>query len=617
VLASTAAIPSSVAAADDDELLADDAVNDDSAAADNVNDDLVADDDLMHALQPAEGAPEAVLPQSADAWPTMDASRALQAHNAAAALPIYDQMIAHLRQTNPPIVGIRFELLLDGVPEHLGLKCETQLHVVVVRQVSWQNLKYFSCLRLAFMLALMGYLLCHLFGPITGLVALYLLNNEHLVREFALGLPHGGNIDQMSQNVAAGVATVACIGLVLHTAVSSIFGGLDGYVFLLVVWLIEKLYGLTLVTLAFSCVCKRDVYERLNPSFRGTDTFDVYFINQFNRARSIMVMLAFQHVICLIFHLNFSEDATLVSFFKLVVMGCLTVVVIQLPSKFYFFCSESFSIPGLPQFQPPPLFIFNTADITRVLEIRHALRTRSNLIIDITELGIAHVQPDHIDSVCVGHVTTERWLSSCVHPAVYNSPAWRRVLYQTYTYLLPVVNFLFLVLFPSVTVAKLFSHARRSFSNDLMLAVLSLVRFFFEKVLSAVVWALASFFIDLNDLVLTITEFFGNIFHWIADGFVSVSAYISAFDQWISYVASRFESLKKVFALMFQSVQALCVILYKVVGAFTKILPYINNARAVSSTAASVDVVGRLSQSGWIRNLWLRWFARRQHAHSE
>jgi hypothetical protein len=298
-------------------------------------------------------------------------------------------------------------------------------------------------------------------------------------------------------------------------------------------------------------------------------------------------------------------------------MGCLTVVVIQLPSKFYFFCSESFSIPGLPQFQPPPLFIFNTADITRVLEIRHALRTRSNLIIDITELGIAHVQPDHIDSVGVGHVTTERWLSSCVHPAVYNSPAWRRVLYQTYTYLLPVVNFLFLVLFPSVTVAKLFSHARRSFSNDLMLAVLSLVRFFFEKVLSAVVWALASFFIDLNDLVLTITEFFGNIFHWIADGFVSVSAYISAFDQWISYVASRFESLKKVFALMFQSVQALCVILYKVVGAFTKILPYINNARAVSSTAASVDVVGRLSQSGWIRNLWLRWFARRQHAHSE
>ena len=72
-----------------------------------------------------------------------------------------------------------------------------------------------------------------------------------------------------------------------------------------------------------------------------------------------------------------------------------------------------------------------------------------------------------------------------------------------------------------------------------------------------------------------------------------------------------------VFALIFQSVQVLCVILYKVVGAFTKILPYINNARADSSTAASVDVVGRLSQSGWIRNLWLRWFARRQHAHSE
>ena len=117
--------------------------------------------------------------------------------------------------------------------------------------------------------------------------------------------------------------------------------------------------------------------------------------------------------------------------------------------------------------------------------------------------------------------------------------------------------------------------------------------------------------------MLTITEFFGNIFHWIADGFVSVSAYISAFDQWISYVASRFESLKKVFALMFQSVQALCVILYKVVGAFTKILPYINNARAVSSTAASVDVVGRLSQSGWMRTLWLCLSARRQHARSE
>ena len=68
---------------------------------------------------------------------------------------------------------------------------------------------------------------------------------------------------------------------------------------------------------------------------------------------------------------------------------------------------------------------------------------------------------------------------------------------------------------------------------------------------------------------------------------------------------------------MFQSVQELCVILYKVVGAFTKILPCINNARADSITAASVDVVGRLSQSGWIRNLWLRLSARRQHARSE
>lgn len=616
-------MPESVAAqcsafvADDDSVTLATAVGNSVDVASNFVDADAADGDSIDVNELAAasmGDVDGTFVAADSADEGSDATNPLQADDTAKEPPIYEQMMAHLQQKSPPIVGIRFELLLDGTPDHLGGKCESQLHVVVVRQVSWQNLNYFACFRLAVMLALTGCLLCYLFGPMTGLVSLYLLNNERLAREFALGLPYGGDRELMSRNVAAGVSSVSCVGMVLHAVATSLFHRFDGKIVLLVVWLFEKFYGLTLITLAFSCVCKREVYERLNTTFRGTETFSSYFINQFNRARSTLVMLAFQHLIFLIFHLNFSEDPNIVTFFKFIVMGCITAAVVQWPSQFYFCCSDFFSIPGLPQFQPPPLFIFGTKDITRVLKIRHRIRSCSP---KLESLGISHVKQDHIDSVCVGHVTTERWLSICMHPAVYNSPAWRRLLYQIYTYALPVVNFLFLVLFPSVTVAKFFSHARRSFSDDFILAVLNFVRFFVEKVLSVIGWAIASFVVDINGFVSAMSEFFGTMFHSIANGFESVSAYISAFDQWISYIASRFEGLKKLFALMLQSVQALCVILYKVVGAFTKILPYINNARAVSNTAASVDVVGRWSHSGWLRNVWLRWFARRKREHSE
>ena len=47
-------------------------------------------------------------------------SRAVSAHGdaaaAAAQLPVYDAMLLHIQRKAPPIVGIRFELLLDGMP---------------------------------------------------------------------------------------------------------------------------------------------------------------------------------------------------------------------------------------------------------------------------------------------------------------------------------------------------------------------------------------------------------------------------------------------------------------------------------------------------------------------
>jgi hypothetical protein len=46
-------------------------------------------------------------------------SRAVRAHDAAAAaamMPMYDAMLQHIQRKDPPIVGIRFELLLDGMP---------------------------------------------------------------------------------------------------------------------------------------------------------------------------------------------------------------------------------------------------------------------------------------------------------------------------------------------------------------------------------------------------------------------------------------------------------------------------------------------------------------------
>jgi hypothetical protein len=45
-------------------------------------------------------------------------SRAVSAHDDAAAvmMPMYDAMLQHIQRKDPPIVGIRFELLLDGMP---------------------------------------------------------------------------------------------------------------------------------------------------------------------------------------------------------------------------------------------------------------------------------------------------------------------------------------------------------------------------------------------------------------------------------------------------------------------------------------------------------------------
>lgn len=542
-----------------------------------------------------------------------DSTHSSSEHAAVAAQPIYDQLVAHLQNVHPPIIGIRFELLLDGSPDHLGGACESQLHVVVVRKVSWKNVKYSSWIRLGFMLLVMWFMLCVLFGPITGSVLLYLLNDQRLASEFAINLPHSGDSETMSRNAAAAVASVACGRLLLCAAMNMLNSAMNvfgGQVTMMIVWMLEKIYGLTLISLAFSCVSKSD---RQNSG--AAETRDSSFTKQYNRARSTLCVLAFQHIILMQVHLNIDDDTALIFLLKLLFIVCCTVEVMQCPDKVYFFCSEWFCIPGLPQFQPPLLFIVNTDNVTRVLKLRNNIRIRS--MKELRDDKIEHVQREHIDSVCVGHVTTERLLSGLVPPTIYNSPACRKILYYSYTYILPVVNFMFLVLFPSDSVAKLLSWARASISNDFILVVLQSARFMLEKVFAVVGWAVEAVFADLHDLISKMAEWFGAIFNFLASGFESVSAHISAFDQRISYIASRLVTLKKVFELVFQSMQAVCVSVYKLVSAFTTLLPYISKARTVSGTAAGVDTVGRWLHSGWMRNLWRRWCRRRKRPHND
>ena len=491
---------------------------------------------------------------------------------------------------------------------------------MVVREVEqWDWVAVFM---LVVMMAAMMGILWHFFGPLSSLLALYLLNNEQLAREAALGVFFQDR-DKESLSVAASVSAVATSGQLLFVALHYIFGNVS--VLRTVVWFLEIVYGLILIALVYSFICSKKLFERHHQNGQPVDAreaFDAYFSVQFNRARSTLVMTALQFFLihCCLSYLDVAFiDSRLVASIKLSVVGIFFAAVCQSPDKFYFRCAPYFSIPGLPKFQPPELFVFNTADITRVLQIRNALRTRREEALQfINDCGIAHVDRDHIDSVCVGHVTTELWASTLVPPKLYNSPSWRRMMYQTYTYLLPIVNFLFLVLFPSTAVSKVFAEARKQLSDDLLLSVLSLARNLFGKVFAAFGWAISSLVFDVGDVMAKTAEFFGQFFGWFTKGLEQVSSYISTIDQWMSYVASRLVTLKKVFDLIFQIVQALTLILYKVVSTLTKLLPYVSNARVIPNTAACADTVGRWFRAPWIRNLRQRWSAPRSaHPHHE
>jgi hypothetical protein len=553
----------------------------------------------------------------------------------------YDSMLQHLRRMDlPPIVGLRFELLLDGAP-CLGEKSESQLHVVVVRRVS--QLNYCRSLGLIGMLACMLTALCYLFGPITGIIALFVLNNHHLAHAFAIGKSRAsgsaaetgvgagvegagagaeeGDSRQGTQTVrldcagdaeqspdcpganreireetacaslhchprngvcTADVASFSCCSVVVVTFLHQ-FSDRSAFVAQ-----IEMLLGALLIFMAYSCMDEDSSLEQ----------------RRFHQSRSVLFMLALQWIVvlCCMHCFTFDPDPFfgLVGFFlKVVTIGPFTLMVFTLHTKFLLCCTEFFSKSGLPHFQDPQLFIFGSDDISRVLSIRFAVRNQSQKVLD--SLGIGHMKPEHIDSVCVGHVTTERWASALIFHSLYNSPGWRKILYLTYTYFLPLINILYLLVFPSAALARAIALVRESFGNDVTVRMLTLVRWVLERALGSM----------LHETV----ESIGSSVQVVRDNAERVSWYIAACDQWISYLVSRLTPFKLMCGILFAVAQGLGNILFKGIGGiffslfkllnpvFTKILPNINSAGGKVDMAGKVemqvrDFVKKLNRSG-------------------
>ena len=484
----------------------------------------------------------------------------------------YERLLQHLRQVEPILVGIRFELLMDGAPEQLRGQSESQLHVVVVRQVAWPARHYIACLRLVALLSFMLFILSYLFGPVTGFIALYLLNSEHFVREFA-GLVVGVSQRHDDQHLPSFVLlSFFCLAIL---PLSRYFFD-ENWLMQIIIWFLEKLFGLMLIALAYSCVVHNDFFDK----------------RRFHQARSTIVMLAFHLIASLSLH-PLAIDSWTWSLIKVAALAALTWWVYSQPARFYYLCFFFFEIPEL--------FVFNALDITRVLQLRHDIRARAETI---QRLGIAHVQRGHVDNICVGHVTTERWGSILVHPAVYNSPAWRRLLYLSYTYFFPILNILYFFVHPTEPVARTLANIRHSFNNDFVVSVLILLRSCIASLLGILGWGLGLFLSDWFSSMHTFVE-------WCFKYLAQVSQGIAAMDQWISYFMSRFAPLKSLFGMMVRPVQALVSLFFGIIGSFgqllAKILPHITVARIVPNGAANADVVGRWFLSGWIHNMWQRW----------
>jgi hypothetical protein len=100
---------------------------------------------------------------------------------------------------------------------------------------------------------------------------------------------------------------------------------------------------------------------------------------------------------------------------------------------------------------------------------------------------------------------------------------------------------------------------------------------------------------------------------WCFEYLAQVSKGMAALDQWISYVVSRFAPLKTLFEMMVRPVQALCSLLFGILGSFGQLFAKVFSvARIVPNSAANADVVGRWFLSGWIHNMWQR--LNHQHA---
>ena len=527
-----------------------------------------------HSADASAGASEAV----ADPQEPIENAQAAADVQAAAA-DDYEGMLQHLRQPNPPIVGVRFELLMDGSPDQLRGQCGSQLHVVVVRQVAWPARHYIACFRLVALLSFKLFVLSYLFGPITGIIALYLLNSERFVQQFA-GLVVGTSQRQHDQHLQSFVfLSFVCLAIV---PLGHHFFD-EFWLLRIIIWFLEKLFGVMLIALAYSCVVNNDLLDKV----------------RFRQARSTLVMLSF-HLIALILLRPLATDPWTLSLTKVSVLAALTLKVYREPAKFYFLCCEWFEIPGLPVIHEPSLFVFNTVDITRVLQLRHDIRTRSE---SVQRLGIAHVQRGHVDNVCVGHLTTERWGSILVHPALYNSPACRRALFLSYTYVLPLLNVLYFFVNPSEPVARTFAFLRQSFNNDFIISVLNLLRACVASLLGILGWGLGLFCADFFSSLHACAE-------WVFNQLAHVSEGIAALDQWVSYFVARFAPLKNLLGMMVRPVQDLCLWFSSIFGFFchllARILPHITVARIVPNSAANADVVGRWLLSGWIRDMWQR-----------
>jgi hypothetical protein len=167
---------------------------------------------------------------------------------------------------------------------------------------------------------------------------------------------------------------------------------------------------------------------------------------------------------------------------------------------------------------------------------------------------------------------------------------------------------LHLLIFPSDTISRALSYARYSFKNDFIVIILSLVRWAAERALLVFGWALGSMLHDISSHFASIAALIFDFLAWFRQHAETVSSYISAFDQWISYFAQRLVPFKQICGLVFRFAQGFGGILFKAFThlnpIFTKILPHINNARVVPGAAGSVDMLGRLAQSGLLRGVW-------------